>query len=106
MRKIPWDSFATPWLICLTTPNHGLQPWLRSVAAPRLNKDAAIAATFFVILVSPNSYFGQFRLGVFAKRTGWLRSNREAHLFLLKLLTAPSAPSAQPPRLVKAGNVA
>jgi hypothetical protein len=25
-------------------PYHGLRPWLRSVAAPRLNKDAAFAA--------------------------------------------------------------
>ena len=48
------------------------------------------------------------------ERTGWLRSNREAHLILLTLLTAPAAPQrngpiilrAQPPRLGKAGNVA
>src|SRR5262249_20362984 len=30
-----------------TTPDPGLRPGLHSVAAPRLNKDAAFAATFF-----------------------------------------------------------
>src|SRR5262245_935299 len=34
------DSFAPPGLI-LERQDHGLRPWLCSVAAPRLNKDAA-----------------------------------------------------------------
>ena len=31
------ESFATPWLIRLAIGSHGLQPWLRSYAAPRLS---------------------------------------------------------------------
>jgi hypothetical protein len=46
----------------------------------------------------------RFQGGVAAKRTGWLRSNREAHLIPLNFLTTPAA--AQPPLLGKEGNVA
>ena len=43
------DSFAPAGLISETTLSTGLRPWLGSNAAPRLNKDAAIAAAFFII---------------------------------------------------------
>src|SRR6516162_3792335 len=55
----------------------------------------------------------RFQGGVAAKRPGSFSTNREAHLVLLKLLTAPAALNkvasqhclvAQPPRLGKAGN--
>ena len=35
------ESFAAPQLLFLKPKNHGLRPWLRSAAAPRLKKDAA-----------------------------------------------------------------
>src|SRR5215510_746163 len=35
------ESFAPPRLLRAGISNHGLRPWLYSVAAPRLNKDAA-----------------------------------------------------------------
>jgi hypothetical protein len=40
--------------------NSPLRPWLRSFAAPRLNKDAAIAAAFFITSVYANAQLGQF----------------------------------------------
>jgi hypothetical protein len=37
-----------------------LRPWLKSFAAPRLNKDADIAAAFFITSVYANTQLGQF----------------------------------------------
>jgi hypothetical protein len=50
-RQISCDSFAPTGLHSEQHLPTGLRPWLRSVAAPRLNKDAAIAATFVPRLI-------------------------------------------------------
>src|SRR5262245_48219441 len=41
--------FAAPRLIRAGISNHGLPPWLCSVAAPRLNKDAATPRYYFEV---------------------------------------------------------